>query len=64
MARHGSRRRALARERAEQNLWRYPERVERVPDAVSSRGHRPGMVKMVPTRGQTMSGLKSTQCLV
>ena len=64
VARRDSRRRALAQARAERKRWRYPERVEHVPDVVSSRGHIPGMVKMVPTHGQTMSGLKSMQCLV
>ena len=61
VARRGSRRRALARARAEQRRWRYSERVEHMPDPVSTRGHHPGMVKTTPTIGQTLSGLKSMQ---
>ena len=57
VARRGSRRRALARERAEQRRWRYPERVERMPGIMSARGHRPGMVKTTSKRCETLSML-------
>ena len=64
VARCGSRRRALACTRAKQNAKRWPERVETLPGAVSSRGHQAGMAETTARSGQTLSTSSTVQCYV